>query len=169
MRIFLIGMKGSGKTTLGRQLAADLHCPFVDLDAYLEQREGRSIAQLFEQEGQERFREMEREALEAVVQEYDQAVISTGGGAPCFFDNIGFMNQHGRTFFLDVPLEEISRRLLASDLQVRPLLAGKTEEEVKSFLLKTLSHRRQFYERAGTTLQGGDISAALLQQLLNNN
>lgn len=169
MRIFLVGMMGSGKTTLGRQLAAELHYPFVDLDEYLEQREGRSIAQLFEQEGQERFREMEREALEAVVQEYDRAVISTGGGAPCFFDNIGFMNRHGKTFFLDVPVEEISRRLLASDLQLRPLLAGKTEEEVKSFLLKTLSHRRQFYERAGTTLQGGDISAALLQQLLNNN
>ena len=165
----MIGMMGSGKTTLGRQLAAQLQCAFVDLDDYLEQRSGRSIASIFEQEGQERFREMEREALEAVVQEYGQAVISTGGGAPCFFDNIGFMNRNGRTFFLDVPVEEISRRLLASDLQVRPLLAGKSENEVKSFLLKTLSHRRQFYERAGTTLQGGDISAALLQQLLNNN
>lgn len=169
MRIFLIGMMGSGKTTLGRQLAAELHYPFVDLDAYLEQREGRNIAQLFEQEGQERFRELERGALEAVVQEYGQAVISTGGGAPCFFDNIGFMNRHGKTFFLDVPVEEISKRLLATDLQVRPLLAGKTEEEVKAFLLNTLSRRRQFYERAGTTVQGGDISVKLLQQLLNNN
>lgn len=169
MRIFLIGMMGSGKTTLGRQLATELQCAFVDLDAYLEQREGRSIAQLFEQEGQERFREMEREALEAVVQEYDQAVISTGGGAPCFFDNIGFMNRHGKTFFLDVPVEEILRRLLACDLQVRPLLAGKTEAEVKTFLLNTLSHRRQFYERASATLQGEDISTKLLQPLLNNN
>jgi len=104
-----------------------------------------------------------------VVQECDQAVISTGGGAPCFFDNIGFMNRHGKTFFLDVPVEEISKRLLASDLQVRPLLAGKSEEEVKAFLLKTLDHRRRFYERAGTTLQGGDIGVKLLQQLLNNN
>ncbi|GAA4434961.1 shikimate kinase [Pontibacter saemangeumensis] len=169
MRIFLIGMMGSGKTTLGRQLASRLQYAFVDLDAYLEEREGRSIAQLFEQEGQERFRELEREALEAVVQEYGQAVISTGGGAPCFFDNIGFMNRHGKTFFLDVPVEEISRRLLASDLQVRPLLAGKTEEEVKAFLLNTLSHRRQYYERAGTTLHGESISVKLLQQLLNNN
>ena len=169
MRIFLIGMMGSGKTTLGRQLAARIQHTFVDLDAYLEQREGCSIAQLFEQEGQERFRELEREALEAVVQAYEKVVISTGGGAPCFFDNIDFMNRHGRTVFLDVPVEEISRRLLASDLQMRPLLAGKTEEEVKSFLFKTLSHRRQFYERAGTTLQGGDIGVKLLQQLLNNN
>ena len=169
MRIFLIGMMGSGKTTLGRQLAARLQYPFVDLDTYLEERAGRTIAQLFEQEGQERFRELEREALEAVVQEYGQAVISTGGGAPCFFDNIGFMNVHGKTFFLDVPVEEISKRLLASDLQVRPLLAGKTEGEVKTFLLNTLSHRRQYYERANATLQGGGISVKQLQQLLNNN
>lgn len=169
MLIFLIGMMGSGKTTLGRQLADRLSYAFVDLDEYLEKREGRSIAALFEQEGQERFRELEREALEAVVREYDQAVISTGGGAPCFFDNIGFINRHGISCFLDVPVEEISRRLLASDLLVRPLLAGKTEEEVKTFLVKILSLRKQFYDQASIQLRGPAIAVEQLQNLLNNN
>lgn len=169
MRVFLLGMMGSGKTTLGRQLAERLACAFVDLDEYLEKRQGRSIAQLFEQEGQERFRELEREALEAVVLEYDAAVISTGGGAPCFFDNIRFINRQGKSCFLDVPVEELSRRLLASDLHVRPLLAGKSEEEVKSFLAKTLSHRREFYEQASIKLQGAAIAVEQLQKSLNNN
>ncbi|RDV10396.1 shikimate kinase [Pontibacter diazotrophicus] len=169
MLIFLIGMMGSGKTTLGRQLAERLGYAFVDLDEYLEKRVGRSIAEVFEQEGQERFRELEREALEAVVLDYDDAVISTGGGAPCFFDNIDFINRHGVSCFLDVPVEEISRRLLASNLQVRPLLAGKSEEEVSSFLAKTLSLRKQFYEQANIQLKGPAISVEQLQHLLNNN
>ncbi|MFD3001313.1 shikimate kinase [Pontibacter toksunensis] len=169
MLIFLIGMMGSGKTTLGRQLAERLSYTFVDLDEYLEKREGRTIAQLFEQEGQDRFRELEREALEAVVQEYEHAVISTGGGAPCFFDNMDYINRHGKSCFLDVPVEEITKRLMASDLQVRPLLAGKTEAEINSFLVKTLGLRKQFYKQASIILQGPAIGVEELQILLNNN
>ncbi len=169
MIIFLIGMMGSGKTTLGRQLAEKLGYTFVDLDLYLEQREGRTIAQLFEQEGQDRFRELEREALESVVQDYDLAVVATGGGAPCFFDNMGFMNRHGKTFFLDVPVEELRKRLSGAELAVRPLLAGKSGEEINTFLVKTLNHRRQFYERAGATLQGPGITLEQFQLIFNNN
>ncbi|WP_347157370.1 shikimate kinase [Pontibacter chitinilyticus] len=168
MRIFLLGMMGSGKTTLGRQLAERLRYPFVDLDAYIEQREDRRIAELFAQEGQEQFRVLERQALEALVQAHAQAVIATGGGAPCFFDNIAFINRHGQSIFLDVPVNELAQRLLQSDLQERPLLAGKTEAELKIFLAKTLATRRQFYEQATYTVAQAPYQVANLLAVLNS-
>ncbi|WP_240676077.1 shikimate kinase [Botryobacter ruber] len=162
MRIFLIGMMGAGKTTLGVQLAQALDYPFVDMDAYIEQRESRTIAQLFEQEGAERFRELEREALEAVVQEYAQAVIATGGGMPCFHNNMAYINQHGKSVFLDVPETEIVRRLAASDLSVRPLLANKSEAELQAFVGNTLADRRKFYEQARYIFRGeADLESIL--------
>lgn len=167
MRIFLIGMMGSGKTTLGRQLAARLGYTFVDLDEYLVQREGQSIAQIFERQGQEHFRRLERQALEEVVQAHEQAVISTGGGAPCFFDNINYINQHGTSIYLDVPVEQLVQRLLAQGLEERPLLAGKSPAELNSFLAETLTHRKQFYERATIALSDAQASADNLLNLLN--
>jgi shikimate kinase len=165
-RIFLIGMMGAGKTTLGRQLASRLGYTFLDLDDLIEQREGRSIAELFEQEGQERFREKEREALEAVVQQYMHVVVATGGGTPCFFDNIDFINRHGTSVFLDVPVEEITQRLSASDLSLRPLLAGKSLEEVNGFIAKILAERRAFYEQANHTLSGKNSNIERLETLV---
>ncbi|MFT2007110.1 shikimate kinase [Pontibacter sp. 13R65] len=166
MLFFLIGMMGSGKSTLGKQLAAHMQVPFVDLDEYLEKRQGRTIAQLFEQGGAVRFRELEREALENVVQEHGQAIVATGGGAPCFHDNMTFINGHGESVFLDVPVEEILQRLLATDLRTRPLLADKSEEELKAFLTSTLEERRPFYERATYRLSGKDYNIGALLALI---
>lgn len=168
MLLFLLGMMGSGKTTLGQQLAGQLGYTFVDLDAYIEQRESRSIAQLFAQQGQERFRELERAALEALVQEHRQAVVATGGGAPCFFDNMAFINRHGKSFFLDVSVAELAQRLLKSDLQARPLLAHKTATELIAFLSKTLAVRRRFYEQATYQLAQPPYTAGALAALLNH-
>ncbi|MDX5419339.1 MAG: shikimate kinase [Hymenobacteraceae bacterium] len=165
-RIFLIGMMGAGKTTLGRQLAGRLGYTFVDLDDYIVQREGSSIAQLFEQVGQEGFRQKERQALEAVVQQYDQAVIATGGGAPCFFDNMAFINLHGTSIFLDAPADELAQRLLLTDLSERPLLAQKNETELKDFIVKTLAARRVYYEQASHTLTGKRYNIDQLESLV---
>ncbi|NDK56526.1 shikimate kinase [Pontibacter fetidus] len=148
MLIFLIGMMGSGKTTLGKELATELNYSFVDLDAFIEEKEGRTIAQIFEQEGQERFRKIEREALQTIVANYKNAIVATGGGTPCFFDNMALMNAGGETIFLDVPAEFIAQRLSQSDLSTRPLLAGKTQSELFSFVGETLAERRQFYAQA---------------------
>ncbi len=161
-------MMGSGKTTLGRQLAGRLDYTFVDLDALIEARQGQSIATLFEQQGQERFRELEREALAAVVQEHTQVVVSTGGGAPCFFDNMAFINRCGKSIFLDVPVAELVRRLQQSNLQARPLLAGKTPEELSTFLSETLAKRRRFYEQATYRIAKGPYTVAILETLLNH-
>ena len=165
-RIFLIGMMGAGKTTLGRQLAGRLGYTFVDLDDYIVRREGSSIAQLFEQVGQEGFRQKERQALEAVVQQYDQAVIATGGGAPCFFDNMAFINLHGTSIFLDAPADELAQRLLLTDLSERPLLAQKNETELKDFIVKTLAARRVYYEQASHTLTGKRYNIDQLESLV---
>lgn len=148
MLIFLLGMMGSGKTTLGNELAEKLGYTFLDLDAVIEQKENRTIAEIFATEGQERFRELEHEALQSIISNYMQAIVATGGGAPCFFDNMALMNASGETIFLDVPTEFLVQRLSASDLSMRPLLAGKTQSELISFLGKTLAERRQFYVQA---------------------
>lgn len=169
MIIFLLGMMGSGKTTLGRQLAQRLGYTFVDLDEFIEHREQKTIAAIFEEEGEAMFRQREREALEAVVHQYTNAVVATGGGAPCFFDNIHYMNQHGETVFLSVPVSEIYQRLLATNLSLRPLLANKTEAEINSFLAKTLAHRNQFYQQSKYKLEGNAITVAQITQLLNHN
>lgn len=167
MLVFLIGMMGSGKTTLGQELAQQLSYTFIDLDAYIEQTEQASIASIFEEKGPEAFRVLERAALEAVVGSYTDAVIATGGGAPCFFDNMAYMDLHGDTVFLDVPAQEITKRLLATDLSKRPLLANKSESEIISFLSKTLAERMQFYERAKYRIYGEVISALQLKDVLN--
>ncbi|QCR23826.1 shikimate kinase [Pontibacter sp. SGAir0037] len=160
-------MMGAGKSTVGRQLAAQLNYTFIDLDDYLEAREGRTIARIFEQEGQESFRKKERQALEAVVQEYKQAVVATGGGAPCFFDNMSFMNQHGTSVFLDVSVEEIVARLQKTNLATRPLLTGKSTEELKEFIGQTLISRRQYYEQAKHQVPVQYQSIAALSTILN--
>jgi shikimate kinase len=148
MLIFLIGMMGSGKTTLGKELAEKLGYTFLDLDAVIEQSENRTIAEIFATEGQERFREVERQTLQTIVANYKQAIVATGGGTPCFFDNMTLMNIAGETIFLDVPVKKIAQRLSKSDLSARPLLAGKTQSHLISFLGETLSERRRFYEQA---------------------
>ncbi|WP_299760401.1 shikimate kinase [uncultured Pontibacter sp.] len=167
MRIFLIGMMGSGKTTLGRQLAQRLGYTFIDLDEYLVQQQGQSVAEIFERQGQEFFRKLEREALEEVARKYEKAVISTGGGAPCFFNNIGFINQFGVSFYLKVPVDQLVHRLLAQGQAERPLLAGKNPAELNLYLTETLAHRKQFYERATHTLSGANATTETFLRLLN--
>ena len=122
IRVFLIGYMGAGKTTLGKAFARALGLTFVDLDWYLEERFHKTVRQLLSERGEEGFRELERRMLHEAA-EFEDVVISVGGGTPCFFDNMEYMNEVGETVFLDVDIQVLFRRLNVAKQQ-RPLLDG---------------------------------------------
>lgn len=146
IRIFLTGYMGAGKTTLGKAFARRLNVPFIDLDWYIEERFHKTVGELFAERGETGFRELERNMLHEVA-EFEDVVISTGGGAPCFFDNMEFMNRVGQTVFLDVHPDVLFRRLRVAKQQ-RPILQGKQDEELKAFIVEALAKRAEFYRQA---------------------
>lgn len=148
-RIFLIGYMGCGKTSIGKQLAKKLDLSFVDLDAFIENRHHKSVRSLFEERGEAAFRQIEKQALEEVAQ-FEDTVVSTGGGTPCFFNNLEVMNLSGTSIYLEVSINELASRLLSAK-DKRPLLKDKDEEELISFITDSLSKRKQFYEQATHT------------------
>lgn len=151
-RIFLIGYMGAGKTTLGKAFARAMGLTFVDLDWYIEERFHKSIRQLFAERGEEGFRELEKRMLHEAG-DFEDVVISVGGGTPCFFDNMEYMNEAGETVFLDVNLQVLFRRLKVAKQQ-RPLLDGKTDEELKAFIQEALQKRLPFYTKAKHIFNG---------------
>ncbi len=149
-RIMLIGYMGAGKTTVGRALAQELKLPFYDLDWYIETRMHRTVKEIFDEHGEEGFRRIERNMLHEVA-EFENVVVSCGGGTPCFYDNMEYMNAQGDTVYLKATPE-----VLYSHLQmgrsVRPLLIGKSPEEVRTFITAQLAQREQHYLKARHTL-----------------
>ncbi len=162
MRIYLIGYMGSGKSTLGRQLAAMLNLTFIDLDTYLENKYFKTVPQIFAEEGEESFRKKEQAALRE-VSEFSDVIVATGGGAPCFFDNMALMNETGACVFLDVDYEELADRLMGSKTE-RPLIKGKSRAELLVFIDELMQKRRPFYEKAHIIVRGKNITA---QQVLD--
>ena len=148
MKIYLIGLPGCGKSTLGKQLSKKLGVPFIDLDIALEQREGKPVKDIFKEKGEDYFREIESDTLRKVSEGMPEFVLATGGGAPVFFDNMDFMNKHGQTVFLDVPAREIANRILKSKKEERPLLAKLAPDELKDQIEFLRSQRIRFYNQA---------------------
>lgn len=145
-RILLVGFMAAGKTTLGKALAKNLGLQFVDLDLYIESRYHATVSQIFAERGEEGFRQIERNMLHEVA-EFEDVIIATGGGTPCFFDNMEYMNAQGTTVFLDASVDVIFTRLTIARTQ-RPLVAGKTDEELRSYITETLNRRLPYYSRA---------------------
>ena len=149
-RIILMGYMGSGKTTVGRALAKDLNMPFYDLDWYIESRMRKTVKQIFDERGEDGFRVSERNMLH-VVAEFENIVVSCGGGTPCFFDNIDYLNQQGETVYLKCT-PEVLHKHLSMGKTVRPLLLNKTPEQVKTYIEEQLQVREPFYSKAKHTV-----------------
>ena len=149
-RIVLIGYMGSGKTTVGKALAKEIGLPFYDLDWYIETRMRKKVSQIFAERGEEGFRQIERNMLHEVA-EFEDVVISCGGGTPCFFDNMEYLNQQAQVVYLRCEPEVLRMHLLMGKGD-RPLLKGKTPEELVGYIREQLEYREQFYTKARFTL-----------------
>jgi shikimate kinase len=166
MRIYLIGYMGSGKSHLGWKLANHLGVQFVDMDNYIEERNCKTIPQIFADEGEAEFRKKERNALDE-LSEFTDLVIATGGGAPCFFDNIDLMNETGKTIYLNIDPAILANRLLKSKTE-RPLIKGKSREELVAFIDETLKKRNQFYSQAKYQITEPDIDLEELRTMISD-
>lgn len=173
IRIILIGYMGAGKTTVGKALAQELGITFYDLDWYISSRMRKTIAQIFEERGEDGFRQIERNMLHEVA-EFENVIISCGGGTPCFFDNIDYMNQQAPVVYLKAEPDVLYKHLAMSKND-RPLLRGKSKEELITFIHEQLEKRNPFYTKARYTLDVSLMddytkikeSVAQLRSLLN--
>lgn len=169
MQVFLIGFMGSGKSHTGRALAQRLGHPFIDLDEYIEAQEGMAIAQLFAQRGEAGFRQLEGQRLRELGGQ-SKAIISCGGGTPCFLDNMEWMNGQGLTIYLRTPPELLAQRLEHGRAE-RPLLQGLEGEGLLAFIRQKLAEREACYEQASLIYeQRGlqeDVAGALRHQFKN--
>ena len=161
MVVFLIGFMGCGKSTVGRSVAERLGCRFVDMDRDIEERAGMSVAQMFERHGEAFFREQERAAI-ARYAAMEDAVVATGGGAPCAGDNMDRLNDAGQTVYLKMSPEKLVGRLSQHGREKRPLLRGKNDAEVLAFIRERLPQREPFYGRAALVIDCEGVSDAYI-------
>jgi len=164
--IFLIGYMGCGKSTKAKQLAQRLNCPVIDLDAEIVSKSGKSIAEYFEAFGESGFRDFERETLRTF--EYPETcVVATGGGLPCFFDNMDWMNAHGETIYLKMEPAALVSRL--HNRQKRPLIKDLDDEQLLAFIELKLKERNPFYNKASIIIDAFDLDAEKLEDAIRKN
>jgi shikimate kinase len=164
---------GAGKTTVGKALSKELNIPFYDLDWYIESRLRKTVPQIFAERGEEGFRKVENNLLHEVA-EFENVIISCGGGTPCFFDNMDYMNQQGETVYLKARPDVLYKHLKMGKTE-RPLLKNKSPEEMQEFIREQLEKREEYYLKAKHVLDVSlmdnyekiKISVAKLRELLN--
>lgn len=150
VRVILIGYMGAGKTTVGKALAAALGVTFYDLDWYITMRYHRSVTEIFAERGEEGFRDLERRMLHEVA-EFEDVVVSCGGGTPCFYDNMDYMNSLAETVYLKVDPEVLAMHLKMGKGK-RPLIEGKSPEELATYIQESLKIREPYYSKAKHTI-----------------
>lgn len=146
----------SGKTTFGKALAARLDTSFIDLDEFIEEQVGMTIPEIFQQHGEEYFRQLEKEMLRKAVDNCENGVIACGGGTPCHFDNMDYLNANGITVFIETSTPVLISRLQEENA-TRPLVAGASEEEISEKVLTQLCQRLPHYMEAKLKWHGDDL------------
>ncbi len=163
MKIFLLGFMGTGKTYWGRLWATQQNLRFFDLDSEIEKYTGLTIAQIFELHGEEYFRERERERLLHFEKE-DHFILSTGGGTPCFYNNMQWMNENGLTIYLDTPLPVLKERLIKEKMH-RPLIKQLDEQAIEDFIKNSIQKRKEYYNKAHIILSTESISDITFEEI----
>ncbi|MHB1177584.1 MAG: shikimate kinase [Daejeonella sp.] len=167
MNVFLIGFMGSGKTTIGKKLANYLKYEFIDLDKFIEAKAGMSIVDYFEAHGEDTFRELERDVLQNTAYP-ENVIIATGGGTPCYKDNMEWMNNNGRVAYLFLPPKALASRLENSTAD-RPLIKHLKGDELVDFITEKLNERELFYNQSKFVVSATDLTAERLACYLNLN
>src|SRR5690554_3749329 len=154
--VFLIGFMGSGKTTVGKKLSKASKMLFIDLDHRIVEKSGMEISDYFSLHGEDSFRDFETNVLKTIP--FDQGmIVSTGGGSPCFNDNMKWMNEKGITVYLKLSPKALLKRLSGKEINSRPLLQGKNEDEILDFIIKKLEEREYFYNDAQLIIDAHNI------------
>ncbi len=164
MKIFLTGFMGSGKSSLGKKLAGRLEYNFIDLDRYIESKESKKISKIFSSYGEEKFRIIEAENLR-LLEILEDVVISTGGGAACFHENMKWMNENGLTVYLKHDVESLFKRLKSSGKK-RPLIEGMSKSKLYNYIRDTLDSREDYYNQARLIIKAEALKPKELEEEL---
>ena len=164
MKVYLIGFMGCGKSTVAKKLASRLSYRYVDLDALIEQGEHQSVRELFSEYGEHAFRELEYRYLRK-LEEQDHMIVSTGGGTPCYHNNMEYMKSQGVTVYLKMSPQQLFSRLKGNKGE-RPLLKDKTDDDLLPFIVQKLREREPYYEKAHLAVSGFDLNIRLLEDTI---
>jgi shikimate kinase len=163
MKIFLIGFMGAGKSHWGRLLSQKLCITFFDLDEQVAESAGKSITEIFATEGEEHFRMQEKDVLHLITESHENFVMACGGGSPCYFNNIEYMQQAGSTVWINTSLEVLFQRLV-KEKDNRPLIKELSDEQLKAFISRKFADRKIYYEQADIKI---DDEPADLEKLIS--
>ena len=167
MRIYLLGFMGAGKSFWGKQLSKKLNYPLLDLDNYIEEQEGKIINNIFLENGEEYFRQVEHKYLQSLTENNKNIILSCGGGTPCFFNNIDYMNEQGVTVWLNIPQEIILGRL-KQNRSNRPLIKDLDDVELRQYIQKKLNDRKIYYSQSKLKVDDTQIDLDDLIKKINN-
>ena len=161
-KIFIVGMPGSGKSTMARYLCSQSNFKYFDLDEEIEKKSQMTVKEIFENKGEDYFRYLETDLLEEIIQKENSFILATGGGTPCFNNNMEIMNKNGNTIFLNIPIDILAERV--SRKNKRPLLNSKNMKET---IINLFNKRIKFYKKSNFSIKGNNREEAL--SIINSN